>query len=126
MLFVILLVTRNGFVIGFQGVSAKAAVIADLEAHDDEGNNHMSLRSFYWFIVKLRNKTNELFFLLGSIKECGLILKRCEAIWTCAGSSWRRSNYDGVLDQKSNVKSRWMWYFVHTQRMLLRRKAHKK
>lgn len=45
----ILLATRNGCVIGFQGVSAEAAVIADFEAHDEEEDDHM--RSFYWPVV---------------------------------------------------------------------------
>lgn len=56
MLFILLLVTRNGFVIGFQGVSAKAAVIVELEAHDDEEDDHMILRSFYWSVVSKNKK----------------------------------------------------------------------
>lgn len=66
MLLVLSLVTCNGFVIGFQGVSAKAAAIANLEAHDDEEDDHMSLRSFYWFVVskkKQKQKTPHLVVL---------------------------------------------------------------
>lgn len=51
-----LLVTRNGSVIGFQGVSAEAAVTVDFEAHDYEDDDHMSPRSLYWTVVSEKEK----------------------------------------------------------------------
>lgn len=73
-----LLVTRNGFVIRFQGLSVKAAVIVDLEAHDYEEDDHMSLRSFYWTVVSKKNTPHLVmlefcFFMLYQV--CGVDLK---------------------------------------------------
>lgn len=64
--------------IRFQGLSAKAAVIVDLEAHDYEEDDHMSLRSFYWTVVSKKNTPHLVmlefcFFMLYQV--CGVDLK---------------------------------------------------
>lgn len=67
----VLLATRNGFVIKFQEVSAKAAFLVDLDAHDNEEDNHMSLISFYWSVV---SKKTPHFEVLELSKSCGVNL----------------------------------------------------
>lgn len=65
--------------IRFQGVPAQAAVIVDLEAHDYEEDDHMSLGSFYWTVVSKKKHTSFgnvgilFFFMLYQV--CGVDLK---------------------------------------------------